>query len=182
MYHQISNLMKENASNSTFDSATPPGSVDAVPDALPNAAYVRDWRQTSSLTLLRELTDVSASVAPTIARRANLSHSELRALELLVGSPLGLVELARELGVTPAASSAIADRLAARGHVLRKPHHTDGRRTQLVVTDSGREEVLGYLIPMFAGLREVDATLTVEERAVVDRFLTGCLEAIRRVL
>lgn len=178
--------MKENASNRTFDSTGGQGPGDPATglDAglLPNAAFVREWRQTSTLRLLRELTDLSASVAPTIARRAHLSHSELRALELLVASPLGLVEMARELGVTPAASSAIADRLEARGHVLRRPHHSDGRRTQVVVTDSGREEVLGHLMPMFAGLREVDVSLTVEERAAVDRFLTGCLEAIRRVL
>lgn len=126
--------------------------------------------------------DLSASVAPTVAKRANLGHSELRALECLVRSPHGLVELARELGVTPAASTAIVDRLEARGHVTRQPHPSDGRRTQVLLTDNGREEVLGYLMPMFAALAAVDGDLDPAERAAVERFLAGCIDAIRRVL
>jgi DNA-binding MarR family transcriptional regulator len=149
---------------------------------LPNTAYVRQWRQTSTLHLLRELLNLSEQVAPVIARRADLGHSELRALELLVRSPHGPVELARELRVTSAASSGIVDRLEARGHVVRQAHPTDGRRTRVVVTDSGREEVLGHLMPMFAALQEMDATLPDPERAIVERYLRGAMDAIRRVL
>lgn len=148
----------------------------------PNTAYVAEWRQTPTLRALRELIDVSPRVAPAVARRAKLSHRELRALELLITSPHGPVELARELGVTSAASSGIVDRLCARGHAVREPHDNDKRRTQVLITESGREEVLGYLVPMFSALAELDAQLSEAERLVIERYLRGAIAAMHRLL
>lgn len=149
---------------------------------LPHTAFVTQWRQTSTLLILRELLDAAEEVAPTIARRADLGHTELRTLELLVRAPHGPVELAKELGVTSAASSGIVDRLEARGHAERRAHTTDGRRTEVSMTDSAREEVLGYLVPMFAALAEVDASFSAEELQVVERYLRGAMDAVRRIL
>jgi DNA-binding MarR family transcriptional regulator len=148
----------------------------------PHTAYVEEWRRTESLTALKELIDVSAAVAPAVAARAALSHSELTALEHLMRRPIGPVELARVLGVTSAASSGIVDRLAARGHVVREPHPSDRRRTQVVITGSGREEVLGHLMPMFTALDDLDSRLSEEERTVVARYLRGAIDAMRRLL
>lgn len=138
--------------------------------------------QTSSLQLLRRLLDAAGRVGPAVARRAGMSHHELTALELLARSEHGPSDLARHLGVTTAAASGIVDRLVARGHVERIPHPEDGRRTQVVMTESGRAEVVGNLQPMFAALVELDSTLTPSERAVVDRYLDGALGAVERIL
>ena len=148
----------------------------------PNTAYIAQWRQTPSLRALRELIQVAEQVAPAVARRADLSHSELRALEMLIGSSHGPVELAKGLGVTSAASSGIVDRLCARGHAVREPHDHDRRRTQVIITESGREEVLGYLLPMFTALGELDSKLTAEERVVIERYLRGAIAAMQRML
>ncbi len=88
----------------------------------------------------------------------------------------GPVEIAHELGVTSAAVSGIVDRLEDRGHVTRRPHDTDRRRTQVVITDSGREEVIGYLMPMFAALARLDASLAEEDRELVARYLRGAID------
>jgi DNA-binding MarR family transcriptional regulator len=111
-----------------------------------------------------------------------MSHHELAALELLARYEHGPSDLARHLGVTSAAASGIVDRLVARGHVERVPHPDDGRRTQVVMTDSGRAEVIRNLQPMFVALAGLDGTLTPRDRAVVDRYLAGALAAIERVL
>ncbi len=148
----------------------------------PNSAFADSWEQTPSLQALRELIDVGSQVAPAVARRAELTHSELHALEVVMEHAAGPVEIAKELGVTSAAASGIVDRLAARGHVVRRPHASDGRRTQVVITDSGREEVIGYLMPMFASLAELDAGLTESERAVVTGYLRGAIAAMRSLL
>jgi DNA-binding MarR family transcriptional regulator len=148
----------------------------------PNAEYVERWEQTPTLLLLRELLDVGARVGPSVARRADLSHSELAALELLVERQVGPVDLAKHLGVTSAASSGIVDRLEARGHVRREPDERDGRRTRVVLTDTGREDVLGHLMPMFVALQQLDATLTPEDREVVDRYLRGAIDAVGRLV
>jgi DNA-binding MarR family transcriptional regulator len=143
---------------------------------------VEEALDTSTLQLLRVLLDVAQQSGPAVARRADLTHTELTALEQLTRHAWGPGELARHLGVTSAAASGIVDRLVARGHVERQPHPDDRRRTQVVLTGSGRSEVLGHLMPMFAALDELDRSLSDEERAVVDRYLVSATDAIRRIL
>lgn len=137
---------------------------------------------TTTLQLLRRLLDVAQQSGPAVARKADLSHTELTALELLTRQQWGPGELARHLGVTSAAASGIVDRLVARGHVERRPHEQDRRRTAVVLTDSGRAEVVGHLMPMFAALDELDRSLSDDERAAVERYLEGAIEAVRRLL
>jgi hypothetical protein len=48
------------------------------------------------------------------------------------------------------------------------------------VTESGREEVLGHLMPMFRALAELDAGFSPEERDVVARYLDGARVALER--
>lgn len=138
--------------------------------------------QSASLQSLRELVALAGAVGPAVAKRAQLSHSELNALEMLMEDDLGPVELARRLGVTSAAASGIVDRLEAHGHVNRVPHPIDGRRVSVVITDSARVEVIGHLMPMFLALAELDGRLSDAEREVVERYLQGAVEAIRRLL
>jgi DNA-binding MarR family transcriptional regulator len=128
---------------------------------------MREWRQTPTLAALRELLILSERAGPAVA------------------SPCISVcpaELARKLGVTTAAATGIVDRLEARGHAERRAHTTDGRRTEVSMTDSAREEVLGYLVPMFAALAEVDASFSAEELQVVERYLRGAMDAVRHPL
>ena len=146
------------------------------------AGDVEDAMGTATLQLLRELLDVAQQSGPAVARRASLTHTELTALEQLTRSDCGPGELARHLGVTSAAASGIVDRLVTRGHVERRPHPDDRRRTQVVLTDSGRTEVIGHLMPMFTALDELDRSLSDDEREVVARYLSGAIVAIRRIL
>ncbi len=165
------------------DLAGPSRSGDGPePPELPHTAYAAAWEQTDSLLALRELIAVGSQVTPAVARRAALSHHELQTLEVVIEGAVGPVEIARELGVTSAAASGIVDRLAERGHVVRQPHVSDRRRTQVVITESGREEVLGYLMPMFTSLAALERTLTEEERVVITRYLRGATAAIRALL
>ncbi|MFL6167687.1 MAG: MarR family winged helix-turn-helix transcriptional regulator [Ornithinibacter sp.] len=140
------------------------------------------YRQSGSLDALQELVDVAALVPHEVARRAGLSTSELHSLRHLMENPMGPVELARALGVTSAAASGVVDRLVARGHAQRRPHADDGRRTEVLITESGRLEVFERLAPMFAALAELDSSLSEEERTVVERYLRGATGAMRAVM
>lgn len=139
-------------------------------------------RQSDTLQLVMELTDVSGLLPHALARRTGLSESELHSLRHLIGGPLGPNDLARTLGVTSAASSGIVDRLESRGHVTRQPHPTDKRRTVVVISDSGRTEVMAEMRPMFEALVAADSLLDDEQRAVVDDYLRGIIAAIRTLL
>lgn len=140
------------------------------------------WVQSPTLDALQELVDVAALVPHEVARAAGLSTSELHSLRHLMDTPMGPVELARALGVTSAASSGVVDRLVARGHAERRPHPDDGRRTQVVITDSGRAEVFARLAPMFVALAALDAGLEPHERDVVERYLRGATAAMRALM
>jgi DNA-binding MarR family transcriptional regulator len=136
----------------------------------------------TTLSALDELIRAAAGVEPSVARRAGISTSELQALRHLLDGSHGPVELAHLLGVTSAASSGVVDRLAARGHVERRPHPGDGRRTQVEITPTGRQEIDALLEPMQARLAAVDARLDDHERAVVLRYLLGVTDALRSEL
>ncbi|WP_106817598.1 MarR family winged helix-turn-helix transcriptional regulator [Janibacter massiliensis] len=135
-----------------------------------------------SLAVLQRLTQVAASVRPAVAKKAGLGLHELRVLELIYEEPRTPGELAKELTVTSAAVSGIVDRLAARGHVDRQPHPTDGRRTEIHISETGKAEVVALLRPMFERLRTIDAELSDDEREVVLRYMRSATEAFRQVL
>lgn len=138
--------------------------------------------QTPSLVALRDLVTTGARVNHVVARRAGLSETELVTLEHLAREQIGPAEVARRLEVSTAAATGIVDRLVARGHVERRPHAADRRRTELVITDSGRGEVVGHLLPMFVALDRLDRSFSAEERAVVERYLRGAVQAFEQVL
>ncbi|MFX0539876.1 MarR family winged helix-turn-helix transcriptional regulator [Ornithinimicrobium sp. Y1847] len=148
----------------------------------PHSAWTDRWEPSETLLALRKLLDSGRRVTPAIARRAGLTHTELALLEHVTEEPVGPSELAHRLGVTTAAASGIVDRLESRGHVQRQPHPTDRRRTAVVPTPSGREELMGHLMPMFVELAQLDADLTEDERAVVLRFLQAADRAVSRLL
>lgn len=158
--------------------------VDANPSKVPAelTSVVPDYRTSGSLDALQELVDVAAQVPHEVARQAGLSTSELHSLRHLMDTPMGPVDLARALGVTSAASSGVVDRLVARGHAERRPHAGDGRRTEVVITESGRVEVFALLAPMFAALAELDSSLTDSERELVERYLRGATAAMRALM
>ncbi|WP_353354971.1 MarR family transcriptional regulator [Intrasporangium sp. DVR] len=154
--------------------------ANAPSEAMQSA--VPAWRPSRTLEALQELLDVADELPDVVARRAGMSVSELHALKHLSAEPLGPVELARRLRITSAASSGVVDRLVAHGHAERRPHPDDGRRTVVVVTASGRAEVIGWLRPMFEALASLEASLTDGERAVVETYLTGAVDAMRTLL
>lgn len=131
---------------------------------------------------LQRLIDTAVQAPAAVARRSDMSTSELHALRHLSLGALGPAELARRLGVTTAAASAVVDRLVAHGHVRRRPHDTDGRRTVVELTDAGRVEATQHLAPMFSQLAALDASLTAEQRVIVDDFLARATAAVRSVM
>lgn len=140
------------------------------------------YEHSPSLEALEELVALAAQTPQAVARRGGLSVSELHSLRHLSSTPMGPVELAKVLGVTSAASSGVVDRLVARGHAERRSRADDGRRTEVVVTESGRREIFALLAPMFTSLAETDNALTDEERVVVERYLRGAIAALRSVM
>lgn len=176
----MSDITESDRGNATRDIASKGHATKDDPTTV--TSFVPSYRPSTSLEALEELVGLAAQVPHDVARKAGLSVSELHSLRHLMASPMGPVELAKALGVTSAASSGVVDRLVARGHAERHPHAEDRRRTDVVVTESGRREVFALLAPMFAKLAEIDAPLDDDERVVVERYLRGAIAAMRSVL
>lgn len=147
-----------------------------MPDAV-DIATRGAWVQTESLTLLRRVISLETGVRQHVAEATGLSDTEVHALEHLAHQPIGPAEIARLLDVSTAASTGIVDRLEARGHVERRPHTSDRRRTEVVITDSARSEVINHMGTMFRALAVLDSSLSEAEREVVVRYLRGVVEA-----
>lgn len=137
--------------------------------------------QRTLMEALRDLLAADATMRHRIARAAGLGDHEMVALQHLGRSAVGPAELSRLLGVSTAASTGIVDRLAARGHVVRRAHAGDRRRTEVHLTESGRAEVLAHLSPMLSALRRLDEDFTNEEKAVVERYLRGATAALQQI-
>jgi len=52
----------------------------------------------------------------------------------------------------------------------------------VVISDSGRTEILAELRPMFEGLVAADARLNDDDRQVVDAYLRDIIAAMRTVM
>ena len=96
----------------------------------------------------------------------------------------GIDDLRRVRSHRPAHCGKVGDTASLKTDDRRSRRHfpTDGRRTQVRLTASGREELLGHLVPMFIGLAEVDGSLSDDERVVVQRYLDGAIRAVKRIL
>jgi DNA-binding MarR family transcriptional regulator len=149
------------------------------PTAPPDIAWVSEWEQTPLHAALRLLLREVPAHRIRLARALEMGPSDTTALEHLVETPLGPVELARRMGVTTAAASMALDRLEAAGNVDRRRDERDGRRVQAHVTASGRAHVLPALIPFFLGVQAAIDGLTHDEQTVVTRFLDAVLETVR---
>ncbi|HTT14988.1 MAG TPA: MarR family winged helix-turn-helix transcriptional regulator [Thermoplasmata archaeon] len=80
-------------------------------------------------------------------------------------------ELARRLGITPAACSASVDQLVAGGYVARRPSERDRRQILLVVTPKGHRTLEAIWKKFDASLRDLLTGIPEEDVAVTARTL-----------
>lgn len=83
----------------------------------------------------------------TFARRHQLGISSLQALAIIQSGPATLSEIAREIGVTTAAVTGLADRLAALSLATRVRSKTNRREIHLKITFHGVATLNSILHP-----------------------------------
>jgi DNA-binding MarR family transcriptional regulator len=82
------------------------------------------------------------------AVKLGLTAPQATALRELTG-PMTMTELAERMSCEPSNATFVIDKLEKRGLIERRPHHTDRRAKQLVLTPEGtalRERLLELLI------------------------------------
>lgn len=120
---------------------------------------------------LRRIVRLHAEVRRQMRLSMGLKDTDYGALALLLRRPLGPTELAHELHLTTAATTAVVDRLVAAGHAVREPHPADRRRTVVHADDRSREQAMAEVQHMVALVGESLEGTDDAERAAALRFL-----------
>jgi DNA-binding MarR family transcriptional regulator len=130
---------------------------------------------------VREHSSAATRYATALARRMGMGTSELAALERLqAAGPMTPGRLGERLSMSPAAVTALVDRLEVRGHVERTPNPEDRRSALVRETEKGLGESLEHLWPYIEEMRGIEGGFTEKERAVISRFLKAATEAANR--
>ena len=128
---------------------------------------------------IRDLSAAVLSLHAALAARLAVAPSDLAALHQLAAGPLSHRELGRRLGLKPASTSAVVDRLVARGHAARTPSEDDSRVTHVVSTDAGRQTARGALREMMGRMNGLASARTPEERETIATFLAEATAIMR---
>jgi DNA-binding MarR family transcriptional regulator len=107
-----------------------------------------------------------------VADRLGVDEAELLTLaRLAMDESQGPADLARSLHMTSGAMTAVLDRLAGHGHLVREPHPTDRRRVTLHLTESAHAASRTHVLRMAETVTELGRRLSLSERDTVKQFL-----------
>jgi len=107
----------------------------------------------------------------TVGRRLGLGPSDVRCLDWLADGPKTAGQLCKATGLRPAATTALIDRLVAKGLVERVYNDTDRRKVLVRMTEEGQ-----------ARTWELYGPLAMEGRQLLARLRTSDLELMLRQL
>jgi DNA-binding MarR family transcriptional regulator len=130
---------------------------------------------------LRALQEAVGDAELALARRMHLNPTDLSAMGHLAFAEesLGTGELTGRLGISPAATTELVDRLERAGHVLRRRDEKDRRRVRLTPSPSATAEVLSHLGPLLSALDEVVEDVPERDREAIRRYLAAVTEVYR---
>src|SRR6478736_332615 len=130
---------------------------------------------------LRDLATAGSEATTALARRMTMHPTDLAAMSHIAfaAAEIGPGELSSRLGITPAATTDLIDRLEAAGHLLRERNPADRRRLRLVPTESARAAVRGQLADLLERLDAVSEAFSSDERGAIRGYLEAAAAAYR---
>lgn len=148
---------------------------------VPGGGHAR--RNGRATELLREILTMSESFAVRMQDELTVNPTDLKAMEhLIMSGGLSPTDLARRLGVSTAAVTAVIDRLTALGHASRTQHPTDRRGLIVQPTPASAERALAMIMPMVADIDGVLDGFSAEEQMVITVYLDRVAAVYQRHL
>jgi len=143
-----------------------------------------DARRREVVLLLHSVSVESNRTAAVFGETHDLHRTDLDALAVVVGASMAGREmtpglLATELRLSSPATTALVDRLARSGHLVRERSTTDRRKVVLRVQDRARDLAREFFTPMADGVGAVLDDMSEDDVEVVARFLTAAVDALR---
>lgn len=133
---------------------------------------------------LREVLHTYQAVVSVFARQVGMPAARLTLMRLLAtyapDGP-GVVEIARRLGVNPAAVTRQVAALEMEGLAARRQDSSDGRRTQVRLTAKGERVIRQIHARAHEFERSLSSTVSAEDIATAARVLTSVRVAVERL-
>ncbi|WP_433382684.1 MarR family winged helix-turn-helix transcriptional regulator [Actinoplanes sp. CA-142083] len=137
---------------------------------------------------LRRFTVESDVFVDVFARAHGLGRSDLNAIMWISagtssGDPITVGELAHRLRLSPAAATALVDRLEGVGHVSRTRDPQDRRRVTVTMSETALSVATAFFVPLGDRMRAAAAEFSEEElarTAEIVRRMTGAVTAASR--
>lgn len=124
--------------------------------------------------LLREILDLTDEFEKHLGKELSVNPTDLEAMEHLIqDGALSPTEIARRLGISTAAATAVIDRLTALGHVARTAHPTDRRGVLVRATPDSVQQAMGTLMPMIMGMDATLNSFSESELETITTYLEG---------
>ena len=139
----------------------------------------QEYTATDVAMAVRRLDLMMSQMHLEMSERLGLSAGELLALaHVSVDVPRGPPDLTRRLHMTTGAMTAMLDRLAEGGFVVREPHPTDRRRIMVRLTRQGRDRIFTHVHGMADEVVAISEQLDPGERHAVIAYLDRLSKAI----
>lgn len=137
--------------------------------------------------LLQRFTAASQDLGRAFGTTHGIHHTAARAiLELMnaerAGKPMTAGQLGELLQLTPAAVTALVDRMAASGHVARKQDPTDRRRMMLLVKPAAMLLGEQFFRPLAQDLHTLMSNYSDKDLELIGRFLQDSTAVVRNHL
>jgi DNA-binding MarR family transcriptional regulator len=99
---------------------------------------------------MRASQNLSDAFDEAVCDALKINRTDHRVVDVIqISEPIAPGELARRVGLSPAAITTSLDRLEKRGYVERSPDPDDRRKTLLNVTQKMHDEMHPFYLPMF---------------------------------
>lgn len=129
---------------------------------------------------LQQIVQLSRAFEAHLGEQLTVNATDLAAMEHLITSgPLGPGELARRLGITPPAVTAVVDRLEELGHATRGPNPADRRGVVVTPAPASARKALSMILPMVGDIDSALDGFDAEQQAVIAEYLDRVVAALR---
>jgi DNA-binding MarR family transcriptional regulator len=126
--------------------------------------------------------DATQAYDEAVGERLGLNLAERRCLSFLYGGSQSAGAIAQATSLTPAAVTALIDRLEARGLVARTRSAEDRRKVMVEVTEEAKRATDRYYQPIAEEGGRFLATFALQELQAMERFLQGAIAMQERHL
>ena len=123
--------------------------------------------------------DATQAYDEAVGARLGLNMAERHCIGLLYGGPQSAGAIAIATGLTPAAVTALIDRLEARGYLTRTRSLEDRRKVVIEATEATRDLSARYYGAIAREGEKVVATFSDAELATISRFVHAALDLQR---